>query len=105
MAVASIAHLRSWTTLDFFLTLQAVRSHLAAMPNELYLIRLIHHLTGPVSWRTTLDSSPVEQRRDRSAFCASATAKGATCIFTPTPAIKTPAIVCIRTRPTFSSKR
>jgi RepB DNA-primase from phage plasmid len=30
----------------FFLTWQAVRSHLAAMPNELYLVRLIHNLTG-----------------------------------------------------------
>jgi RepB DNA-primase from phage plasmid len=30
----------------FFLTWQAIRSHLAAMPNELYLVRLIHHLTG-----------------------------------------------------------
>jgi hypothetical protein len=30
----------------FFLTRQAVRSHLAAMPNELYLVRLIHHQTG-----------------------------------------------------------
>jgi hypothetical protein len=30
----------------FFLTWQAVRCHLAAMPNELYLVRLIHNLTG-----------------------------------------------------------
>jgi hypothetical protein len=30
----------------FFLTCQAIRSQLAAMPNELYLIRLIHHQTG-----------------------------------------------------------
>jgi hypothetical protein len=30
----------------FFLTWRAVRSHLAAMPNELYLVRLIHNLTG-----------------------------------------------------------
>jgi hypothetical protein len=30
----------------FFLTWQAVRSHLAAMPNELYLVRLIHNLSG-----------------------------------------------------------
>ena len=30
----------------FFLTWQAVRSHLAAMPNELYLVRLIHNQTG-----------------------------------------------------------
>lgn len=29
----------------FFLTLQAIRTQLAAMPNELYLIRLIHHPT------------------------------------------------------------
>ena len=29
----------------FFLTLQAIRRQLAAMPNELYLVRLIH--TGP----------------------------------------------------------
>lgn len=29
----------------FFLTLQAIRSQLGAMPNELYLIRLIHHQT------------------------------------------------------------
>jgi hypothetical protein len=29
----------------FFLTLQAIRRHLAAMPNGLYLIRLIHHQT------------------------------------------------------------
>jgi DNA primase RepB-like protein len=29
----------------FFLTRQAIRSQLAAMPNELYLIRLIHHQT------------------------------------------------------------
>jgi hypothetical protein len=28
-----------------FLTLQAIRTQLAAMPNELYLVRLIHHLT------------------------------------------------------------
>lgn len=27
----------------FFLTLQAIRKQLAAIPNELYLIRLIHH--------------------------------------------------------------
>jgi hypothetical protein len=30
----------------FFLTWQAVRSQLAAMPNELYLVRLIHQQTG-----------------------------------------------------------
>jgi hypothetical protein len=30
----------------FFLTLQAIRRQLAAMPNELYLLRLIHSLTG-----------------------------------------------------------
>jgi hypothetical protein len=30
----------------FFLTWQAIRSQLAAMPNELYLVRLIHHRTG-----------------------------------------------------------
>jgi hypothetical protein len=30
----------------FFLTWQAIRSQLAAMPNELYLIRLIHNQTG-----------------------------------------------------------
>ena len=30
----------------FFLTRQAVRKQLAAMPNELYLVRLIHNLTG-----------------------------------------------------------
>jgi len=30
----------------FFLTRQAVRNQLAAMPNELYLVRLIHSLTG-----------------------------------------------------------
>jgi hypothetical protein len=30
----------------FFLTCQAIRSQLAAMPNELYLVRLIHHQTG-----------------------------------------------------------
>lgn len=29
----------------FFLTLQAIRRQLAAMPNDLYLVRLIHHLT------------------------------------------------------------
>ncbi|RPI99792.1 MAG: hypothetical protein EHM39_05900 [Chloroflexi bacterium] len=29
----------------FFLTLQAIRKHLAAMPNDLYLVRLIHHRT------------------------------------------------------------
>ena len=29
----------------FFLTLQAIRRQLAAMPNELYLVRLIHHRT------------------------------------------------------------
>ena len=29
----------------FFLTLHAIRRQLAAMPNELYLIRLIHHET------------------------------------------------------------
>lgn len=29
----------------FFLTLQAIRRQLAAMPNELYLVRLIHHQT------------------------------------------------------------
>lgn len=29
----------------FFLTLQAVRRQLAAMPNDLYLVRLIHHRT------------------------------------------------------------
>jgi hypothetical protein len=29
----------------FFLTLQAVRCQLAAMPYDLYLIRLIHHAT------------------------------------------------------------
>ena len=30
----------------FFLTLQAIRTQLAAMPNQLYLVRLIHHPTG-----------------------------------------------------------
>jgi len=29
----------------FFLTLQAIRRQLAAMPNDLYLVRLIHHAT------------------------------------------------------------
>jgi hypothetical protein len=29
----------------FFLTLQAIRTQLAAIPNELYLVRLIHHPT------------------------------------------------------------
>src|SRR6476469_7092600 len=29
----------------FFLTLQAIRRQLAAMPNDLYLVRLIHHRT------------------------------------------------------------
>ncbi|MBZ5586063.1 MAG: hypothetical protein LAQ30_28510, partial [Acidobacteriia bacterium] len=29
----------------FFLTLQAIRRQLAAMPSELYLVRLIHHQT------------------------------------------------------------
>ena len=29
----------------FFLTLQAIRRQLAAMPNDLYLVRLIHHWT------------------------------------------------------------
>ena len=29
----------------FFLTLHAIRRQLAAMPNELYLVRLIHHQT------------------------------------------------------------
>ena len=29
----------------FFLTWQAIRTQLAAMPNELYLVRLIHHPT------------------------------------------------------------
>ena len=29
----------------FFLTLHAIRRQLAAMPNELYLIRLIHYQT------------------------------------------------------------
>src|SRR5436309_14989097 len=29
----------------FFLTLQAIRRQLTAMPNELYLVRLIHHQT------------------------------------------------------------
>lgn len=31
---------------SFFLTWQAVRRQLAAMPNDLYLVRLIHNLTG-----------------------------------------------------------
>jgi hypothetical protein len=30
----------------FFLTWQAIRRQLAAMPNDLYLVRLIHNLTG-----------------------------------------------------------
>ena len=30
---------------EFFITLRAIRRQLAAMPNELYLVRLIHHLT------------------------------------------------------------
>jgi hypothetical protein len=30
----------------FFLTSQAIRRQLAAMPDELYLVRLIHHQTG-----------------------------------------------------------
>ena len=29
----------------FFLTLQAIRRQLAALPNDLYLVRLIHHRT------------------------------------------------------------
>ena len=31
--------------IGFFLTLQAIRRQLAAMPNDLYLVRLIHHRT------------------------------------------------------------
>ena len=30
----------------FFLTWQAIRRQLAAIPNDLYLVRLIHNLTG-----------------------------------------------------------
>ena len=43
----------------FFLTLQAMRRHLAAMPNDLYLVRLIHAVTRKVCpgerlWSATL---------------------------------------------------
>ena len=43
----------------FFLTRQAVRQQLAAMPNDLYLVRLIHHPTrracaGERLWNATL---------------------------------------------------
>jgi hypothetical protein len=33
----------------FFITLQAIRRQLAAMPHEIYLIRLIHHTTRSLS--------------------------------------------------------
>jgi len=42
----------------FFLTLQAIRTQLAAMPNELFLIRLIHHPTRrafPGEWLWTAE--------------------------------------------------
>ena len=48
----------------FFITRQAIRTQLAAMPHELYLIRLIHHLSrrpfpGERLWTATqLTSSP-----------------------------------------------
>jgi hypothetical protein len=64
------------------LTLQAIRRQLAAMPCELYLVRLIHNLTKrpipgercglPLNWQT---SQP-------SAFCGCVTAKEATCTST-----------------------
>jgi hypothetical protein len=43
----------------FFLTLQSIRRHLAAMPNDLYLVRLIHAVTRKVCpgerlWSATL---------------------------------------------------
>jgi hypothetical protein len=51
----------------FFLTLQAVRKQLAAMPNELYLVRLIHHATrraypGERLWTATQLGSPATIR-------------------------------------------
>lgn len=47
----------------FFLTRQAIRRQLAAMPNELYLVRLIHHRTrrafpGERLWTANQLSSP-----------------------------------------------
>lgn len=51
----------------FFLTLQAIRKQLAAMPNELYLIRLIHHQTrravpGERLWTADQLTSPATIR-------------------------------------------
>ena len=46
MAVGSDRKIAVMEDHGFFLSLQAVRRQLAAMPNELYLVRLIHHRTG-----------------------------------------------------------
>jgi RepB DNA-primase from phage plasmid len=51
----------------FFLTLQAVSRQLAAMPNQLYLVRLIHHATrralpGERLWTATQLVNPVTVR-------------------------------------------
>jgi hypothetical protein len=51
----------------FFLTRQAIRRQLAAMPNELYLVRLIHHATrravpGERQWTAEQLVSPATVR-------------------------------------------
>ncbi len=75
----------------FFLTLQAIRRRLAAMPNELYLVRLIHSQTrkalpGERLWTAEQLGSAATVR-----FGASATAKDATSMCSLMPAIKTQA--------------
>ena len=77
----------------FFLTLQAIRRQLAAMPSELYLVRLIHHQTrkafpGERLWTAEQLGNPATARFLR----VRRTAKAAMFICSPTPATKAPAI-------------
>jgi hypothetical protein len=50
--------------LGLTLTLQAIRRQLAAMPCELYLVRLIHNLTKRPSRRTAVDFHSIGKPRN-----------------------------------------
>jgi hypothetical protein len=49
--------------LGFFLTKQAMRRQISAMPCELYLIRLIHTVAGDLSRRAALNAPQISHPR------------------------------------------
>src|SRR5687768_14725932 len=84
----------------FFLTWQAIRRQLAAMPHNLYLVRLIHHATrrafpGERLWNATLLASAATI-----GFLRRRNGEGCDIYLHPSPRIGTQATFCsISTQP------